>query len=88
MGDSFENILDSYIEQKLMPKITEVIQREIALNMDRKFPKLYTREETLKIFHVSEATLWHWENKEILVPVRVGKKVFYTEDEIRRVTNL
>jgi len=81
-------MLDLWFEEKVIPRLTDIVQKEVAKNMERKFPKLYTRDQVMEIFHVGETTLWNWENKEILVPIRVGKGVLYTEDEIKRVLDL
>lgn len=81
-------MLDLWLEEKVIPKVTEIIQQEVVKNMQRKFPKLYTRDQVMEMLHVGETTLWNWENKEILIPVRVGKNVLYTEDELKRVLDL
>jgi hypothetical protein len=81
-------MLDLWFEEKLIPRLNDIVQKEVAKNMERKFPKLYTREQVMEMLHVGETTLWNWEKKEILVPVRVGKNVLYTEDEIKRVLDL
>ena len=85
MDMDFSNILDSFIEQKFEQKIAEIVQKEVAKKITEKLPKLYSREETMELFDISETTLWHWNNKEILIQIKVGKRVYYTEDEIKRV---
>ena len=88
MENSFDKMLDLWLDEKVIPKVIEIIQIDVAENLERKFPKLYTREQVMEMLHVGETTLWNWEKKEILVPVRVGKNVLYTEDELKRVLDL
>lgn len=88
MDNSFDKMLDQWLDEKVIPRLIEIIQQEIVKNLERKFPKLYTRDQVMELLHVGETTLWNWEKKEILVPVRVGKNVLYTEDEIKRVLAL
>ncbi|MCU4158382.1 helix-turn-helix domain-containing protein [Carboxylicivirga sp. A043] len=41
-----------------------------------------TRDEASKILKVSLPTLWHWNNKGILKPYRIGNKIRYKKSEI------
>ena len=50
--------------------------------------KLYTREEAIEIFNVSAATIWRWVKVGIIKSKRVGKRVYFPESEIRRLTTL
>lgn len=51
--------------------------------------KIYTRIETAKKFKVTAATLRNWErNGCIEAPSRIGRRVYFTEDQINRILNL
>ena len=43
---------------------------------------LHTREQTQKILNVCSTTLWKYERSGFLVPVRLGKRVFYKQSDI------
>lgn len=48
---------------------------------------LYTRNQTAIIFSVSLVCLWHWRNRNILVPIKCGGKVYYTRNSILELIN-
>ena len=43
-----------------------------------------TRKEAIRRYGVSSSTLWRWEKCGYLVPMRLGTKVVYEEDAIRK----
>ncbi len=52
------------------------------------FPKKvkpFTRREVKNLFQVSYPTLNDWKKKGILIPFKLGRKVFYSCDEVNRV---
>lgn len=46
--------------------------------------KLLTRSEASALLHVSLVSLWQYENKKILQPVRIGRRVLYYESDIKK----
>jgi hypothetical protein len=44
-----------------------------------------TKRETAKFFDVSVNCITDWSNKEILSPMRVGQRVFYSKEECIQV---
>ena len=46
--------------------------------------RMLTKSEVKEIFGVCDATLWHWNNKGILKPVKTGNKILYPEFEVRK----
>ena len=46
---------------------------------------LLTKEETKKRRGVCDATLWHWDKKGYLKPVKVGSKVKYRESDVKKI---
>jgi len=52
----------------------------------KKDEKIYTREEVIKLFGVSAATLWRWTKLGIIESKKIGRKVYYPESEIKRLT--
>ena len=67
----------------------ELISRavnEVAMVMqDNKEDCLLTKEETKKRLGVCDATLWHWDKKSYLKPVKVGSKVKYRESDVKKI---
>lgn len=46
---------------------------------------LLTKKEVMLGFKVSHTTLWKWEKKNYLVPVKVGKRVYYKREDILKL---
>ena len=67
----------------------ELISRavnEVATAMqDNKEDCLLGKEETKKRLGVCDATLWHWDKKGYLKPVKVGSKVKYRESDVNKI---
>ena len=67
----------------------ELISRavnEVATAMqDNKEDCLLSKEETKKRLGVCDATLWHWDKKGYLKPVKVGSKVKYRESDVNKI---
>ena len=46
---------------------------------------LLTKEKVKSMCGVCDATLWHWDKRNYLKPVRVGAKVMYRNADVRRI---
>ena len=46
---------------------------------------LLTKKEVMERLGVSSTTLWNWENDKYLLPVKVGRKVFYRLSDINQL---
>lgn len=46
--------------------------------------RMLSKTEVKELFGVCDATLWHWDKKGILKPVKTGNKVLYPEYEVRK----
>lgn len=44
--------------------------------------EFYTREETAKLLDVSLTTLFHWNNDGTLKNTKIGKRVYYSKNEV------
>lgn len=44
--------------------------------------ELLTRKEVCTILQCSMTTLWHWENRGLLCPIRIGRNVRYRKSEV------
>lgn len=45
-------------------------------------PKFLSVEKTQEVTDVSRTTLWHWERKGILMPVKIGRTVKYRYSDV------
>lgn len=48
---------------------------------------LLTKQQVMDMLSVSSTTLWLWENKGYLMPVKIGRKVFYRSKDISNLRN-
>lgn len=42
----------------------------------------FTREETASVLNVSLATLYNWAKEGILIPQKIGHRVYYSKSEV------
>ena len=71
--------LQAYSKKLVQTTADEVTAR---IQAENKPPVLLTRDEVAKKLGVTKTTLWHWANKDILKPVRIGGKVRYREIDV------
>ena len=46
--------------------------------------RMLSKSEVKDLFGVCDTTLWHWDKKGILKPVKTGNKILYPEYEVRK----
>ena len=46
---------------------------------------LITKREVMERLSVTHATLWNWEKKKYLLPVKIGRRVFYRCEDINKL---
>jgi len=44
-----------------------------------------TKKEVMEKLGVSSTTLWNWENDRYLLPVKIGRKIFYRLSDINKL---
>jgi predicted DNA-binding transcriptional regulator AlpA len=59
-----------------------VDEREPRVVQQEEEDSLMPKQEVMSKLGVTHATLWNWANKNYLVPVKVGRKVFYHKADI------
>ncbi len=47
---------------------------------------LFSKKEVMLGFNVSHTTLWKWEKNKYLVPVKIGRRVYYKRSDIEKLT--
>lgn len=73
--DDFMVILDKIICQAIE-------NSAIGLNAKSDEDELLTRDQTSKKLNVSLATLYNWQKQGILIPKKLGKRVYYPKQEV------
>jgi excisionase family DNA binding protein len=57
---------------------------EAKVKAENKPDELLTRQQVAKMLGATLTTLWHWDNKNILNPVRIGTKVRYRRSDVEK----
>lgn len=81
--------LTQYTEEELSIIVYAVVKEalkpiEEALENISKPDELLTRQEVAAMVGVTLTTLWHWDKKDMLKPVRIGSKVRYKRSDIEK----
>ena len=67
--------------EQIVRKVVNQMQVEQQTSKDEK--EFYTRKETSEHLNVSYSTLHNWKEKGILMPIKMGAKVYYSKDEVK-----
>lgn len=66
--------------QFIQKLVREELEKVIPMQSEEK--GFYTREETAKLLNVSLTTLFHWNNDGTLKNTKIGKRVYYSKEEV------
>lgn len=66
--------------QYIQKLVREELEKHIPAQSKEK--EFYTREETAKLLNVSLTTLFHWNNDGTLKNTKIGKRVYYSNNEV------
>ena len=47
---------------------------------------LITKKEVMEKLNISSTTLWIWEKRKYLIPVKIGRRIFYKRQDIEELT--
>lgn len=89
MAQIFTSYSDSEFKELLSEQIKGAVREVInGGSAERKNPESLgigyrTRSETRKLLGVAYSTMHYWEKAGILLPRRIGRKVFYSDQAIR-----
>lgn len=64
--------------------IYEEINEEKANQQDSDI-ELITKQDVIDKLHVSSTTLWIWEKRKYLVPVKIGRRIFYKRRDVNNL---
>lgn len=65
--------------------IAEAVDKAIAAVRPQKKEMLISREATAKRLNVDLSTLWRWNKTGFLIPVKIGRSVYYREFDLDRL---
>lgn len=73
---------------ELIKAIQQVIYEEIndeKANQQDSDIELITKQDVIDKLHVSSSTLWIWEKRKYLVPVKIGRRIFYKRRDVNNL---
>ena len=74
--------IESWLRATVSDEVSKALEADRA---KRQFLKRYTRKETAEKLGISTVTLWEWVKNGKINAIRVGKRQYFTEEEIDRV---
>lgn len=74
--------VEAWLRATIADELNKALQAD---RVRRQYVKRYTREEAAQRLGISNVTLWQWIKDGKINAVRVGKRLFFTEDEICRI---
>ncbi|MCT3834445.1 helix-turn-helix domain-containing protein [Elizabethkingia anophelis] len=78
-------------KEELIQEIVKVLDKALEkLNTNKEAQQekeLYTREETAKLLNVSYPTLFHWNKDGKLKAKKLGKRVYYSKEDVKEALN-
>lgn len=99
MGHEVENLISKQNHQEAMTalpdsetellKIVLQIFRKLLRQVNEQSPDpaagaLLDRADVMRRLHVGRTTLYTWKKEGVLVPLRIGKRDYYREEDLRR----
>lgn len=73
---------------ELIKAVQQVIYEEIneeKANLQDSDIELITKQDVIDKLHVSSTTLWIWEKRKYLVPVKIGRRIFYKRRDVNNL---
>lgn len=74
--------IESWLRATVSDEVSKALEADRA---KRQYVKRYTREETAEKIGISTVTLWEWVKSGKINSVKVGKRQYFTEEEINRI---
>ena len=71
--DDLYQVVKTLCDEYLAEKQTETVDKLISV------------KEAVFLLNVDRSTLWHWEKRNFLLPVRIGRKVYYRMADIKKL---
>lgn len=76
--------LENMMTQVIRRTVVEILNQndERKTNKEDNENKLLTRNEAAKFLNVEKETLWHWDKKGELKALKIGRRVYYKQEDI------
>ena len=71
--------------EQMLESFRSIVREEIKEALKTKEPKIYTRDEAIKMLRISKSTYHEWVGSGKIKPSKIGGKPLIHEDEINRV---
>lgn len=65
--------------------LSEILNEKEAERSEQ--PENVSKSDTLAALNVSDATLWRWEKRGYLKPIRIGRQIYYKRSDINELLN-
>ena len=75
-----ELVLEVLEEIKNVDSSNEKLNNQTVINQDQ----FLTRKEVCQMLNVTTVTLDNWRKKEILIPLKIGKRVLYKMEDVEK----
>ncbi|MCL1671463.1 helix-turn-helix domain-containing protein [Elizabethkingia ursingii] len=79
---SKEELLEEF--EVMVRRVFEKMMTEKKADEEK---ELYTREEAAKLLNVSYPTLFHWNKDGKLKARKIGKRVYYSKEDVKEALN-
>jgi predicted DNA-binding transcriptional regulator AlpA len=71
---------------ELLTFVQEVVTQTVNHTLANKESKVFSREDVMKRFGISETTLWRWENEyHYIKSKRIGNRIYFSEDDVNKL---
>lgn len=80
-GVSLNILIEDLVEfaDRIVEQTTEKLLKPMVKQSQE---KLLPKAEVLEKFNICPSTLWNWERKKYIVPVKIGRKVYYRQADV------
>lgn len=75
-------VVENWLRTAVREEVANALEAE---RQQAKPEKMYTREEVCALLHISKPTLWAWTRDRKIVSTNVGRRVLYSEAEVKRL---
>lgn len=74
-------LLENWLRQTVSDEVAKALEAD---RQKQKPQKLYTRQEVCAMTNISLPTLWTRMKKGEIKPTQIGRRVLFSEDEVKR----
>ena len=80
-GVSLNILIEDLVEfaDRIVEQTTEKLLKPMVKQSQE---ELLPKAEVLEKFNICPSTLWNWERKKYIAPVKIGRKVYYRQDDV------